>query len=123
MDSVLRALVVSPDVDALQQIQAAFRATPDVELALHTDWSIPVQPSGSAEVSPNVLILHSDSPSEGLRKLRKNGFRQPALVLTADTDNPTIAPLEDDLRPLENVTWAVMRAGGLLHCITSLLAG
>jgi len=117
MSSVLRALVISPNVEALEQIQAAFKAAPNVELALHTDWLAPVQHT----TAPNVLIIHGDAPSDWLRTLRNRGYRQPALVLTSDTDNPTIAPLEDDLRPLENVTWAVMRAGWLPHCVDSLL--
>jgi hypothetical protein len=113
MSSVLRALVISADVEAIQQIQAAL--TPNVEVSVSSDWLSPVHPNTS------VLILHGDSPSDWLRKLRSRGYSQPALVLTADSDNPTIAPLEDDLRPLENVTWAVMRAGGLPHCVDYLL--
>src|SRR2546425_10500027 len=98
MSSVLRALVISPDAEAIQQIQAAFKETPGVEVSVSTDWQAAVQHT------PNVLILHSDAPSDWLRKLRKRGYSQPALVLTADIANPTIAPLEDDLCPLENVT-------------------
>ncbi len=118
MNSPLRALVVSPNIDALQHIEAAFRATPDVELSLHTDWSVAAHPS----TSPNVLIVHSDAPSDWLRNLRQRGYTQPALVLIADSENPRIAPLEDDLRPIENVTWAVIRAGGLPRCVNMLLA-
>jgi hypothetical protein len=117
MSSVLRALVISPSVEALEQIRAAFHAAPNVELSLHTDWLSPVQHTAP----PSVLILHGDAPSDWLRKLRSRGYRQPALVLTADSENPTIAPLEDDLRPLENVTWAVMRAGWLPQCVDNLL--
>ncbi len=117
MSSILRALVISPSTEALRQIQAAFHGTPNVEVSLYTDWLAPIQ----RDLTANVLILHNDMPSDWLRKLRSRGYRQPALVLTADNEHPTILPLEDDLRPLENVTWAVMRAGGLPHCVDSLL--
>ena len=117
MSSVMRALVISPDTEALQQIEAAFHGKPDVEVSVYTDWLALVE----RQASPSVLILHSDSPSDWLRNLRNRGYSQPALVLTADKENPTITPLEDDLRPLENVTWAVMRAGGLPRCVDSLL--
>ena len=118
MISPLRALVVSPNVDVLQHIQAAFHATPDVELSLHTDWSVMARPNAL----PSVLIVHSDAPSDWLRSLRQQGYYQPALVLTADTANPRIAPIEDDLQPIENVTWAVIRAGGLPGCVDMLLS-
>jgi hypothetical protein len=115
MSSILRALVISPDTEAIQQIQAAFEETPGFEVSVSTDWQGPVQHT------PNVLILHSDTPSDWLRNLRNRGYSQPALVLTADIDHPNIAPLDDDLRPLENVTWDVMRAGGLPNCVAYIL--
>lgn len=118
MSSMLRALVISPDVDALLHIQAAFRTTPDVELSMHTDW--PVLAQHSAHTIPNILILHSDAPSERLRQLRRQGYQQPALVLT-NAEPLEATPLEEDLTPLENVTWAVVRAGGLPHCVSMLL--
>jgi len=72
--------------------------------------------------TPNVLILHSDSASEWLRYLRTQGYNQPALVLTDDTENPQNTPLEADLLPLENVTWDVLRAGKLPNCVDMLLS-
>src|SRR5436190_1390824 len=101
MSSMLRALVISPDVDALLHIQAAFRATPDVELSMHTDWPVLAQHSAQQNTLPNILILHSDAPSERLRQLRKQGYRQPALVLT-NAEPLEATPLEEDLTPLEN---------------------
>jgi hypothetical protein len=117
MNSVFHALVISPDAEAIQQIQAAFEETPEVKVSVSTDWRAPVQHT----TLPNILILHSDTPSDWLRNMRSQGYTQPALVLTQDIDNPTIAPLDDDLRPIENVTWDVMRAGGLPHCVSYLL--
>ncbi len=117
MDAVLRALVISSDIEALQHIQAAFGKIPHVQLSLHTDWLV----STRQAPAPNVLILHGDAPLDWLRNLRRHGFGQPALVLTDDTEHPAIAPLEDDLRPLENVTWAVLRMGGLPRCLDSVM--
>ncbi len=118
MISTLRALVISPDKDVLQRIQAAFRALPHIEVLLHTHVS---EADGQSD-NANVLILHSDSPTEWLRSLRTQGYTQPALVLTEDSENPRITPLEEDLLPLENVTWGVMRAGGLPHCVDMILS-
>jgi hypothetical protein len=117
MKSMLRALVISQNTDALQRIREAFLGNPEVELSLYANWPVPAH-QGAVH---NVLILYSDAPSDWLRQLRLQGYTQPALILTADTQNPTIAPLEDDLCPLENVTWDVMRAGGLLPCVDMML--
>ncbi len=108
----VHALVVSPDIAVFRHIQAAFRDSHNVELSLRTDWSL-VSPFKS---TANVLIVYGDSPSQCLRQLRKHGYQQPALILVPESQHSAIVPLEDDLRPLENVTWAVMRAGGLRQC-------
>lgn len=116
--TILRALVISQNADVLQRIQDAFGAERDVELSLYADWHIPA----SQKQNHDVLIVFSDTPADWLRQLRQQGFNQPALVLTADTMNPTIAPLEADLCPVENVTWDVMRAGGLPLCADLLVS-
>lgn len=121
MKTPLRALVVSPYLDTLQHIEAAFRSEPDIELSLHTDCAVPQYPEAE-NTSPSVLIVHSEAPSDWLRDLRKRGYTQPALILTSDSANPRIAPVEDDLKPIENVTWGVVRAGGLPGCVSLLLS-
>ncbi len=116
--TVLRALVVSQYADVLQRIQDAFGAKRDVELSLYADWHVPP----SHETNHDLLILFTDTPADWLRKLRRQGYDQPALVVTADTLNPVIAPMEADLCPVENVTWEVVRAGGLPLCADLLLS-
>ncbi len=116
--TILRALVISQNADVLQRIQDAFGTERDVELSLYVDWHIP----NSQKQKQDLLILFSDTPADWLRQLRNQGYDQPALILTADTMNPAIAPLEDDLCPMENVTWDVMRAGGLPLCADLLVS-
>ncbi len=116
--TALRALVISQNIDALQRIQDAFGAEHDVELSLYADWHIPA----SQAADKNLLIVFSDTPADWLRQLRNQGYDQPALILTADTLNPVIAPLEADLCPVENVTWEVVRAGGLPLCADMLVS-
>jgi hypothetical protein len=118
MTSSLRALVISPNQDTLQRIEAAFTSTPNIELSLQIHWT----EAKKQHVEPNVLILHSDSASEWLRYLRTQGYHQPALVLTEDTENPSVTALEEDLLPVENVTWGVIRAGKLASCVDMLLS-
>ena len=115
--TILRALVISQNADVLQRIQDAFGSKTNVELSLYADCHIPAAPKPDHDV----LILFSDAPADWLRQLRIQGYSQPALVLTADTINPAIAPLEADLCPVENVTWDVMRAGGLPSCADMLV--
>ncbi len=116
--TMLRALVISQNADVLQRIQDAFGADREVKLSLYADWHIPA----SQKSDQDVLIVFSDAPADWLRQLRNQGYRQPALVLTADTANPANAPLEADLCPVENVTWDVMRTGGLPLCADLLLS-
>ncbi len=116
--TILRALVISQNADVLQRIRDAFGSERNVELSLYADWRIP----SSQRPDHDVLILFSETPADWLRKLRNQGYRQPALVLTADTVNPAMAPLEADLCPVENVTWDVMCAGGLPLCADMLIS-
>ena len=116
--TILRALVISQNADVLQRIRDAFGTERNVELSLYADWHIPA----SQKPDHDVLIVFSDTPADWLRQLRNQGYRQPALVLTADTVNPAMAPLEADLCPVENVTWDVMRAGGLPLCADMLIS-
>jgi hypothetical protein len=116
MAQKLRALVISHSIAAQQDIQAAFQSSPDMEVVLYNEAST----SAHQQRLPNVLILHSDKPVDRLRQLRMQGYKQPALILT-DSDSPRMAPLEEDIRPLENVTWAVLRTGGLPLCVNMLL--
>ena len=117
MMSKLHALVISSSVTALRHIQSAFSASPAISLSLHTDWSL----ANGSVLPPNVLILCADMPIHYLRQLRLRGYDQPALILVEDAHKPAIAPLEDDLRPLENVTWAVVHAGGLPKCVEMMV--
>src|SRR2546421_294047 len=103
MAQKLRALVISQSVTAIEDIQSAFEPSSEVEVMLYNGASL----SAHQQRLPNILILHSDKPVDRLRQLRSEGYRQPALILTDDSDSPRMAPLEDDIRPLENVTWAV----------------
>jgi hypothetical protein len=112
MSRKLKALVASQSKSALKDIQAAFADSPDVELVLYNETD--------ARQPGHVLIVHSQSPVDYLRKLRSRGYTQPALVLTEDVECPRIAPLEEDIRPLENVTWGVLRAGGLPKCVSMM---
>ncbi len=115
--TILRALVISQNADVLQRIRDAFTER-NVELSLYADWHIPV----SQKPDHDVLIVFSETAADWLRQLRNQGYRQPALVLTADTVNPAMAPLDADLCPVENVTWDVMRAGGLPLCADMLIS-
>ena len=110
----LRALIISPDIDALQNIKAAFTSITGAELTLRTTCA------AAPGDSHDVLVIHA--PNDWLRKLRANGYHQPALVLT-DDDNPMRAtPLDEEVRPVENVTWAVVRAGLLPVCVDIMLS-
>jgi hypothetical protein len=113
----MHALVISPDIGVLRQIQAAFRAAPDVALALCTEWSPTVQFNNP----PNILIMCTDTPTDHLRRLRADGYRQPALILMPDMRRTVVVPLDDDLRPVENVAWEVMRTGRLKQCAELLI--